>query len=112
MTAKELYDNLTRLLKIGDVKDDTPVLIALSDSSVGGRTSCRISGIHAGFDWEAGQLRIEPEEKIFKNIHRMNEPVGIIREECGDVSFNACGRCHMKIAKDDRYCRHCGQRLK
>lgn len=112
MTAKELYDNLTRLLKIGDVKDDTPVLITLSDSSIAGRASCRVSGIYTGFDWDAGQLRINPEEKIFKNIHRMDEPVGIIKEEFGGVSFNACGRCHMKIAKDDRYCRHCGQRLK
>lgn len=112
MTARELYDNLTRLLKMRDIENDTPVLITLSDSSIAGRTSCRVSGIHAGFDWEAGQLRIEPEEKIFKNIYRMDEPTGIIREEFGGVSFNACGRCHMKIAKDDRYCRHCGQRLK
>lgn len=112
MTARELYDNLTRLLKMRDIENDTPVLITLSDSSVGGRAFCRVSCIHTGFDWEAGQLRIEPEEKIFKNIHRMDEPVGIIREECGDVSFNACGKCHMRIAKDDRYCRHCGQRLK
>lgn len=112
MTARELYDNLTRLLKMRDIENDTPVLITLSDSSVGGRASCRVSGIYTGFDWEAGQLRIEPEEKIFKNILRMNEPIGIIREECGNVSFNACGRCHMRIAKDDRYCRHCGQRLR
>lgn len=112
MTAKELYDNLTRLLKIGDVKDATPVLITLSDGGAGCRAFCKASGIHAGFDWERGQLRIEPEENLFRNIPRMNEAVGIIREEFNGVSFNACGRCHMKIAKNDRYCRHCGQRLK
>lgn len=112
MTAKELYDDLTRFLKIGDIKNDSPVLITLSDAGAGCRAFCRVSGIHAGFDWEAGQLRIQPEEKIFKNIHRMDEPAGIIKEEFGGVSFNACVRCHMRIAKDDRYCRHCGQRLR
>lgn len=112
MTAQELFDRLKWYLEVREVDPDTPVLITLSDSSIGGRASVGIQGLYTGMDWEQGQLRIEPKEKIFRNIKRMDMPVGITREIFGGVSFNACGKCKMRIAKDDAFCRHCGQRLK
>ena len=112
MTAKELFDHLKWYLEEREVDPDTPVLITLSDSSIGGRASVDIQGLYTGMDWEQGQLRIEPKEKIFRNIKRMDTSVDITREISGGVSFNACGRCRMRVAKDDMFCRHCGQKLK
>lgn len=112
MTAQELFDHLKWYLEEREIDPDTPVLITLSDSSIGGRASVGIQGLYAGMDWEQGQLRIKPKEMIFRNIKRMDTPVGITRETFGGVGFNACGRCSMKVAKDDTFCRHCGQRLK
>lgn len=112
MTAKQLYEHLKFYLESKEINEDTPVLITLADASVGGRANVEINSVCLGFDWESGQLRIEPKEKIFRNIHRFEVPIGVIREEFGGVKFNACGKCHMRIAKDDRFCRHCGQRLK
>ena len=112
MTAQELFDHLKWYLEVREVDPDTSVLITLSDSSIGSRASVGIPGLYTGMDWEQGQLRIEPKEKIFRNIKRMDTPVGISRESSGGIAFNACGKCRMKVAKDDRFCRHCGQRLK
>lgn len=112
MTAQELFDHLKWYLEAREVDPDTHVLITLSDSSIGGRASVGIQGLYTGMDWETGQLRIEPKEKIFRNIKRMDVPVGITRETSGGISFNACDKCRMKVAKDDMFCRHCGQRLK
>lgn len=112
MTAQELFNHLKWYLEEREIDPDTPVLITLSDSSMGGRASVGIQGLYTGMDWEKGQLRIEPQEKIFRNIKRMDTPIGITRETSGGVSFNACGKCRMKVAKDDTFCRHCGQRLR
>ena len=112
MTAQELFDHLKWYLEVREVDPNTPVLITLSDSSIGGRASVGIQGLYTGMDWEQGQLRIQLKEKIFRNIKRMDVPVGIIRETLEGVSFNACGKCMMKVAKDDTFCRYCGQRLK
>lgn len=112
MTAQELFDHLKWYLDEREVNPNTPVLITLSGSSIGSRASVGIQGLYTGIDWEQEQLRIEPQEKIFRNIKRMDTPVGITREISGGISFNACGKCRMKVAKDDTFCRHCGQRLK
>ena len=110
MTLKEMTIRLNDFLKTND--PDTEVLITLSDRSVGGRAAARIQGIYSGIDFEHGQLRIEPAEKIFRNINRFDHAVGTIKQEFGGVKFTACSNCWMKVSKDDLYCRHCGQRLR
>ena len=112
MTLGELADRVKWLLSTKRVNENTPILISLADPSIGGRASAEVYNVYAGFDWEEGQVRIEPKIELFKNIKRLDNPIGIVREEFGGVSFNACGKCHMRIAKDDKYCRWCGQRLR
>lgn len=62
MKLKELKRIIDRYIDIGH--GDDIVLITLNDSSVGARASAGISGVFAGFDWESGQIRIEPDKKI------------------------------------------------
>ena len=111
MKVKQLYETLKFYLSSGAIEDDMDVVITLSDGSVGPRACVGIKSVNPGMDFEHNQFRIEPQEKLFINILRMESPVGTIKETFGGMSFTACGRCHEKVAKYDKYCRNCGQRL-
>ena len=110
MTIKQLYDALGRYLD-GAIEEDAPVLITLCDAGIGARASTGIRSVDAGFDWESGTIRIEPQDRIYKNIPRMNFPVGITHEDFGGVTYFACGKCHNRVSKTDKFCRHCGYNL-
>ena len=43
---------------------DHPVLVTLSEFSIGSRDATGITGIRPGIDWEYGQARISIEKKI------------------------------------------------
>lgn len=91
--------------------NEIQVLITLKDRSVGGRASSAIRRIDMGFDWESGQLRIEPEQRLIAEAKSRSIAMPTVKAESGGVTFTACQKCMMKVAKDDGYCRHCGQRL-
>lgn len=112
MDVEKLYSTLKMHLDINKEIGSYPVLVTLSDPGVGARASVGVRYVGPGFDWEHRQFRIEPEDKIFRNIQRLDQPIGIVREEFGGLSFNACSRCHRRVSQSDKYCRHCGQRLK
>ncbi len=112
MNVQELYQTIRTYLDDDNEIGSYTVVITLSDRSVGARAGVGIRNAAPGFDWEHRQFRIEPEQKIFQNIHRMELPIGTVREEWGGQTFNACSRCHGKVALSDKFCRHCGQRLR
>lgn len=95
---------------------DNPVLVTLSESSIGSRAATGITGIHSGFDWERGQVRISTEKKIIsyeKDRDNAMEP----RREDYDIGARIrhllfCPKCENQLRKDDNYCSHCGQRIK
>lgn len=91
---------------------EIPVLITLSENSIGSRASCEVSFVGMGFDWEHGQFRIEPSKSLVRKGNAPTDTKKIIRHEFGGQKFWACPKCVMKVAKDDGYCRHCGQRLR
>jgi hypothetical protein len=45
---------------------DIPVLINLSENSVGARASVGVQFVGIGFDWEHGQFRIQPNVELVK----------------------------------------------
>lgn len=90
------------------VDENMPVLITLSDSSIGARAFSEISSITTGIDWENQQIRIEPAVKLYADS-RMES--GLIRESFSGVNFWACSKCRMKVSKDDLFCKHCGSRI-
>lgn len=95
---------------------DNPVLVTLSESSIGSRAATGITGIHSGFDWERGQVRISTEKKIIsygKDRDNAMEP----RREDYDIGTRIrhlllCPKCENQLRKDDNYCSNCGQRIK
>lgn len=95
---------------------DNLVLVTLSESSIGSRAATGITGIHAGFDWERGQVRISTEKKIIsygKDRDNAMEP----RREDYDIGTRIrhlllCPKCENQLRKDDNYCSNCGQIIK
>lgn len=117
LNLRELKEYVEFLYEHGCTGEE-PVLITLSQNSVGSRASTGITHITEGFDWESGQIRIEPEEKLLKkekdrdnampvrvkeyDLHYKNGKKTIIR---------SCPICENHLKKDDRYCSRCGQRV-
>ena len=112
---------LSELKKQVDFLCDTghggnPVLITLSESSIGSRAATGITGIHSGIDWEHGQVRISAEKKIIsyeKDRDNAIEP----RKEDYDIGTRVrhlllCPKCETHLRKDDNYCGNCGQRIR
>ena len=94
--------------------EEIPVLITLSEPSAGARASCKIRSISTGFDWEHGQIRIEPEQKLVRMGKTLNDvvPVYEYNSLTGGRKSYICNTCGCAVSKDDRFCKHCGQRLR
>lgn len=114
MVLSELKKQVDSLCDNGH--GDNLVLVTLSESSIGSRAATDITGIHAGFDWECGQVRISTKNKIIsyeKDRDNAMEP----RREDYDIGSRIrnlliCPKCENQLRKGDNYCSHCGQRIK
>ena len=95
---------------------DNLVLVTLSESSIGSRAATGIIGIHSGFDWERGQVRISTEKKIISYGKDRDEVIEPRREDY-DIGIRVrhlilCPKCENKLRKGDNYCSNCGQRIR
>lgn len=114
MVLSELKKQVDFLVDTGH--GDNVVLVTLSESSIGSRAATGITGIHSGFDWEHGQVRISTDKKIIsyeKDRDKAIEP----RKEDYNIGVRTrhlliCPKCENQLRKDDNYCSHCGQRIK
>ena len=113
MTAKELKDKVDFYVSRGH--EDDVVLITLANRSIGGRASTAVQNVVTGFDWEHGQIRIEPEEKLYREGRTKSNPLKTINIKCiydNCVAIKRhCPRCESSIRKDDCYCSKCGQKV-
>ena len=91
---------------------DVPVLITLSESSMGARSSCVAKYAGLGFDWEHGQFRIEPNNPLVSKGNRLDDVKSIIKRDFNGRCQYCCPKCLQKISKNDIYCRYCGQKIK
>lgn len=70
MTVERLRDILNELAESPYWKQDkeSQVVISVEDSrnTVGSRPYTKVRSVGMGFDWEAGQFRIEPENKLME----------------------------------------------
>ncbi|WP_097005318.1 zinc ribbon domain-containing protein [Lacrimispora amygdalina] len=89
------------------------VVITLNESSIGARACTSVKLIYPGFDWEAGQIRIEPETLIVSQKKNYIDIMNIIHRDTfdGKSRVYVCPRCDGKINKSDKFCRYCGQKL-
>lgn len=98
-----------------DCTGNEPVLITLSNPSVGGRAFTEIKYAGLGIDWEHGQFRIQPKDKLRKEGRTLDDPQKMvvhryIYNKRNLYSYN-CPNCGEKISKTANYCSRCGQRV-
>ena len=115
LTLKELNETTKYFLDKG-FDENTPIYITTNDNSIGGRAFVTIQGMYNGFDWESGQIRLEPNEKILKYENGRDIP---LEPRIKNYEYNnrkskviSCPKCENKLRKDDRFCSYCGQKIK
>lgn len=109
MLLKELQAKIEFLTRTGHEND--LVLITRKEPSVGARAGTSIQAVFAGFDWEDGQVRIEPEIPLISyanNRDREKEVRLLIKD--GKWIWK-CPVCTEHIRKTFHYCPKCGQKL-
>lgn len=83
LTVNEAISLLQLYVDSDSANGDKPLLITTDDQSIGHSAYVNIAAIYRGFDWEDGQIRIAPSEKIVKT--KKAEPViELITCESGD----------------------------
>ena len=91
---------------------DVPVLITISESSMGARASCSAKYGGMGFDWEQGQFRFEASEPLVRKGNSLKDVKSVIQIDFNGRNYYCCPKCMQKISKNDIYCRYCGQKVK
>lgn len=107
-----IVDFSIKNLHISQNSEEIPILITLSENSIGPRASCEIKSAGLGFDWEHNQFRIQPTDEL---VHKENRYLDVKPVKCKQYDgrkYYVCSICQQKISKNDRYCRYCGQKLK
>ena len=94
---------------------DNPVVITLSQSSVGARACVGIQAITSGIDWESGQIRIEPLRQIIDRKNDRDKAMAPRYEEIPNGSrvreLRLCPECGEILRKDDCFCSRCGRKV-
>ena len=112
MNLKELQSAICTALQFEKVPENVEVVITtqLPYATCGQRPGTGVKYVGMGFDWESGQFRIEPKEKLMEV--KNNVPQGVL-EWRGNYH---CPRCERLLSSrkntDIQFCYHCGQWVK
>ncbi len=113
MKLTELKEKVDMATRIQPRPENVEVVIStvLPYATVGQRPCVGVKYVGMGFDWEAGQFRIEPEEKL---IIRKNDVPQKILEWEGNYHCPKCEKMLSKSRKKPelRFCSWCGQAVK
>ena len=109
---KNLVDANYERIPNGYSPKDISVLITTAEPSIGGRASSGISGIFMGFDWESNQLRIEPTDKLVRLGNSLSDVKPCVHKVYDGADTYCCPRCTGMVQERDKFCKHCGQKMK
>ena len=112
MTLKELKNAVDTAMQFERNPENVDVVISttLPYSTCGQRPCTYVRYVGMGFDWEQGQFRIEPKEKLMEIKHDVPQ---MVMEWMGNFH---CPKCEYMISKgrkaDAMFCAKCGQAVK
>ena len=113
MTLRELKNAIDTALQFEKNPENIDVVITtkLPFATCGQRPCVGVRHVGIGFDWEQGQFRIEPKEKLMAVKHDAPQKV---MEWNGNYH---CPKCEYMISKGRRanvikFCSKCGQAVK
>lgn len=113
MKIKDIIKVLNWFVDKDEDNAEKSLYITTDDRSIGGRAFVTVTGITEGFDWEDGQIRASVDKPIIKKYNDRDEEKEkwLFTEKYSGKKYAVCSSCEYRIAKKDKYCRHCGQRL-
>ena len=94
--------------------DEVSVCVTLVEPSIGGRAKTEVKYAVMGFDWEQNQFRIEPKDELVRKGRDLKIAIPVKERLSFDKTCKVfrCPICDGHIAKNDYFCRFCGQKLK
>jgi len=115
MTLVELKKFVDFAVEHSDKPEDIKVVITLANPSVGSRAYSEINYVGLGFDYEHGQFRIEPEDKLRKEGRTLDDVDRMIvfqylYDKKTTFSYH-CPNCEEKLPKTAHFCTKCGKRV-
>lgn len=117
MNLAELKDHVDFIIENShsyNKPEDIPILITLSEPSVGTRASSGVMHVGMGIDWEHGQFRICPVAELVRKGNAKTDIIPVIEHipYGGGRRVYICKMCGCHVGREDRYCKHCGQKLR
>lgn len=112
LELKNSVDLAIQNLRNYDNPEDVPVLVNLSEPSIGARASASVRYVGMGFDWEHNQFRITTDKALVCKGNSLNDIKPVKLVSYNGRNYYWCPRCDGRVSKDDRYCRECGQKMK
>lgn len=112
MKLTQLISAINSILQYERHPEDVDVVITtkLPYATCGQRPCTEVTSVGMGFDWEAGQFRITPQEDLMCIRHDVPQKVWKLRDAffCPKCEYSLGGRKDTGI----RFCSKCGQAVK
>jgi hypothetical protein len=114
---KHSVDFIYSSLRNYEKPEDINVVLEIDEPSVGAGACVNVTYISRGIDWESGRVNVCVSEKIVRKGHSKEDVIAPWEHEYDygngkKTTIRDCRMCGGLIKKDDRYCIHCGQRLR
>lgn len=113
MTFGELQHAVDIFISRG-VDACSPVLVTTADPVMGGRGSVEVQFITSGMDWERGQIRIEPAEKLL-TMSQVEQKNFTVPQRAGKIGTKTyvcyCEKCTTRFQRAYTYCPCCGRKI-
>lgn len=114
---KHAVDFMHSTVRSYEKPEDLGVVLVINEPSMGGRMAVNIDSVTRGFDWEEGRINIVASEKIVKKGNSKEDVIAPYEKEYDygngkKTMIRDCRMCGGQVKKDNRYCAHCGQKLK
>ena len=106
-SVNSIYEHLPKYIN----PEKISIKITLDEPSIGARASTELRCLYEGIDWESGQIRLEPTDKIIRKVYKYNETY---KEERQDKNRKThyCRNCMTIVGVKDKFCKHCGRKFK
>lgn len=92
--------------------DEIEVIITLQEPSMGPRAGVSLKHAIMGFDWEAGQFRLQPEDALARKGRALGDAMEPGCRKMDGRMVHYCRNCGEQVLTRDNFCSRCGQKLK
>lgn len=113
MKLKDLAKDINLTLKLNPERGENRVVVNLKQFGIGSGAKEPIKSAGNGMDWDKGNFVLYPSKALIHKDKDRDIVIQPVKKQLkgSSRSYYYCGKCHLKVAKDDSYCKHCGQKM-